>query len=397
MFSPEDHPLKGWIPPEGTFEVDFKSTAETLTEQLNVSQGKLDGTLASLDVISSSINRLKNSDMNLDFFLLLLSYFGEVIRRSIDGSWELKQNQDADVCEPWIKYSHPTGATYSMPPHFALNQELKKAESCSLRVAAEQVIENLNKAFLPRPRIGGLKNHYSDGDLVILRPDALIQTELLITPEVHTVVEKWLIESINYFSKFEFFNNHEDASVTSLTEVIAEIKKAFEDRFISNQSIDEFFLKFVDVKIGTMNPIKEPASKTKFLAAYLLRLDRNRVWSDREIPEVIPKGDLYFEILNGLSRVSRGFLTITKTQNKRSNIEEHSFDIKVEDSRHILVIGECDKPLLFILDSINQLLDSEDFSCQFYLYSEMLPEEKIVIMFSEDEKLHLRRDKMFYV
>ena len=400
MFSPEDHPLKGWLSTEETFEVDFKATTETLAKALNVSQVRLDGTLESLEAISLAVDQLKSDGMDLDCFVLLLSYFGEVIRRAVNGSWKLKHNQDADVSEPWILYVHPSGATCSVPPHFALCQELRKPAKCSLKVAAEKVIENFSQAFLPRPRIGRLKYRYSDDSLVVLQPDALLQSELqieqLITSDVHAIVDRWLIESIHYFSRFAFFADYQDSLTESLSEASSVIKQDFEGRFISGQSVDSFYLEFVDVQSAAMAPISDPVSKTKFLAAYLLRLDRNRVWSNREIPDVVPREGPQIEILKGLSRISRNLLTV-EPQSDRLEVGENVFQLKVGDSSYSLSLSSDDELILSTLASLNRLFKLESLPYQFYFYDECLPRESIVIVFSEEEKQRLRQDKMFYV
>ncbi|MBE9080100.1 hypothetical protein IQ241_22875 [Romeria aff. gracilis LEGE 07310] len=395
-----EHPLSGWVPNEQSFDNDIGSNTETLERLIDINRAQLDFTLDSLNAISAYIHSLEsNANIGLELFLPLTLYFGEVIRQSVKGSWQLKMNQDIGVYEPWVKYESPSipGATTALPPHFALNKELERQRSCNLKLAAEEIVQQLIQSSSPKPsRRLGFTNQYEDGSILVLKPGFFLQTDDLITPEVYAVAEQWLIETINYFSKFGFFEEYEDTSISSLQTRIGEIKKSFEDRFISGQSLDEFYLEFVDVDSIEMPPVTEPVKKTRFLARYLLRLDTNRVWSNYEIPKVLGEEIVPLKALQGWSRVSRGLLHI-EDQDNTSLEKRRWIKIRIGTSQHVLPINNLNELDYSILDAINVFLKAERLPYQFYLYSDSLPEEEIIIMFSEAEKKQLRKDKMFSV
>ena len=74
---------------------------------IDVEAGRLDATESSIDAIDAAIDAAgSESFLAADVFQSLVAYVGEVIRRAIDGRWELQSPDDGRTWEPDIIDAH---------------------------------------------------------------------------------------------------------------------------------------------------------------------------------------------------------------------------------------------------------------------------------------------------
>ena len=87
--------------------VDFPNQVPTLIDnlavELRLDRNSLDGSEESLEKVDETLRTLPTERiLSARIFAPLLAYTGEVIRRAVDGIWEMRLTSDGVTWEPWI-------------------------------------------------------------------------------------------------------------------------------------------------------------------------------------------------------------------------------------------------------------------------------------------------------
>ena len=95
------------------FNTDVPSLVAALPALLRIDASLLDFSERSLDALDSAIRRLGSERILVaDVFPSLVAYVGEVIRRQVNGSWEVRTTREGTRHEPDIV--DPTGGRYGL-------------------------------------------------------------------------------------------------------------------------------------------------------------------------------------------------------------------------------------------------------------------------------------------
>jgi hypothetical protein len=143
------HILAGKFP----YGLDFPAQAMSLVQQLPRLMGlppdDLDFTFDSL----KSFDRiLKDADLDealeAPIFSALVAYCGEVLRRAIQGDWEMRPaQQDPDIWEPWVRSSDGTGINIGLAIYKSLEEDYPF--SLEGRIRAEYELWQLRRGNQP--------------------------------------------------------------------------------------------------------------------------------------------------------------------------------------------------------------------------------------------------------
>lgn len=95
------HVLNGLLPAGRTFEASVHKLVAELSDQV---EGSLDGSEESLDAIDDLVRRQgARTFLKPTEYPRLLAYVGEVVRRVVDGRWQMALSEDdGETWEPWI-------------------------------------------------------------------------------------------------------------------------------------------------------------------------------------------------------------------------------------------------------------------------------------------------------
>jgi hypothetical protein len=96
------HILAGKIVDRKKFPAKVDEYAQRLSGELGISRRKLDWSVTSLAVVDREARKVKGIFRNADLFDALIAYVGEVIRRAIDGHWEMRFDRASKCWEPWV-------------------------------------------------------------------------------------------------------------------------------------------------------------------------------------------------------------------------------------------------------------------------------------------------------
>jgi len=98
-----DNPVGDALPLGNEFLNHIPQLVESLPRLLQVDPSALNGTERSMDLIDSLIDERGSDDfLAADVFQSLVAYVGEVIRRQIDGKWDVQLGADRRTWEPDI-------------------------------------------------------------------------------------------------------------------------------------------------------------------------------------------------------------------------------------------------------------------------------------------------------
>jgi hypothetical protein len=98
------HMLENRLPQAKDFIGQVPALIEQLPQHLKIDPSILDYTWESVNVLHSSIKRIRRKKCaEPPIFPMLLAYIGEVIRRSVKGGvWKLRFDPEFNIWEPWI-------------------------------------------------------------------------------------------------------------------------------------------------------------------------------------------------------------------------------------------------------------------------------------------------------
>jgi hypothetical protein len=100
------HLLAGRVPQGRNFDAEVLQLAVEFTKRVDI---PLDGSEESLDMVDALVRRRgAKGFLEPTLFPGLLAYVGEVLRRAIDGRWEMVLSDDGETWEPWIVSSPGT-------------------------------------------------------------------------------------------------------------------------------------------------------------------------------------------------------------------------------------------------------------------------------------------------
>jgi hypothetical protein len=96
------HICTGKIVDRKKFPARIDEYAQSLSRELRISHPKLDWTVSSLAVVDRAARKISDVFDKAGIFDALVAYVGEVIRRAINGQWEMRFDRASKCWEPWV-------------------------------------------------------------------------------------------------------------------------------------------------------------------------------------------------------------------------------------------------------------------------------------------------------
>jgi hypothetical protein len=95
--------VKEALPQQQRFVAQLEQLLQAVPDRLGIEAGALDYSEKSLAQIDRAIKKLGiERALTSDIFPVVVAYVGEVIRRALDGRWEVREESRRGCWEPWI-------------------------------------------------------------------------------------------------------------------------------------------------------------------------------------------------------------------------------------------------------------------------------------------------------
>lgn len=97
------HILQDILPEKLGSETELINTIKDMPSLFEIEKGKLDYSIESLDILEKQVKKIGYSNcISSPYYISLIAYTGEIIRRKISGSWKLIHLGEDNLIEPWI-------------------------------------------------------------------------------------------------------------------------------------------------------------------------------------------------------------------------------------------------------------------------------------------------------
>lgn len=387
------HPLKNCLQGQ-KFLDSIPILINNLASYLNIPKEQLNKTLESLEQIDKLVRRKgRRKFLKPKLFLALLAYVGETINQEINACWELKlwKDDDEEISEPWI--IAPNGNAITL--HNSIYEQLDEGRTCYIWVTADTAIRRLtDKSSI----ISNLENH--------LEPNFSIQSIYInhsskyekysgydipsSLPEVaYERFKEWLIDTILYYREFDFFQEYKSFSRENLWINIETITEKFKQTFKHEEHLREIIWEFYPDALG-----EKFVPERLYLDAYLLRCDKNRIWSEIEINNVNSINKKHVRGFKRWSKISRGVFNpknVKVTWDRDTSLIV--IDFTINGLKHTIKADYYENLIdLGILNDINNLIASNHRVDYKFEICEVL-ENILVLVLNEEEKQKIMQER----
>ncbi|MBI3911833.1 MAG: hypothetical protein HY320_13000 [Armatimonadetes bacterium] len=100
------HVLEGHLPGGSSFPDCVPGLIDQLALRLRIPREQMDGSLDSLEVVDATLRRMEDAEGiapdDPDLIAPVVAYVGEVLRKAVDGEWEMVFDKEHQVWEPYI-------------------------------------------------------------------------------------------------------------------------------------------------------------------------------------------------------------------------------------------------------------------------------------------------------
>ncbi|MGD2183226.1 hypothetical protein [Lusitaniella coriacea] len=231
--------------------------------------------------------------------------------------------------------------------------------------------------------------------------------EFFSLKNVQDRVRSWLLLSLEYYQEFGFFPQYSHLSKQGLENRIETIQKEFEQHLkdlrhphtldlFTFEELHMFYYEFVEINEQGEGILREVEYIPPCQDLFLLRWDKTRTWSEREVHCICPENKEYVKTIARWSEISRGsFLPQDIEEYWQPQSKSYTVEFNFNGSIHKIEVGYCEEDIDIkgLLNYINGLISTTGYE---FVISEGLPNSRLVLVLTLEEEEKLRADKNLY-